>query len=123
MHPAKTSSEFERWYDELSEKEQLDVSALIQLLREKGPTLGRPYVDTLRDSRYANLKELRSGSLRIIFIFDPDRNVVLLLGGDKSQMGGGKWNRWYKKAIPEAERLYDEYLAAESDGKISSQDP
>ena len=29
------------------------------------------------------------------------------MGGDKS----GQWSRWYDKAIPEAERLYEEYLA------------
>jgi hypothetical protein len=46
--------------------------------------------------------------VRILFCFDPRRQAVLLLGGDKS----GNWNRWYDKAIPEADRLYEEHLAA-----------
>ena len=44
--------------------------------------------------------------MRVLFAFDPRRHVILLLGGDKS----GQWDRWYKWAIPAAERLYDVYL-------------
>jgi hypothetical protein len=39
-------------------------------------------------------------------VFDPYRSAVLLVAGDKS----GQWNRWYRTAIPEAERLYEDYL-------------
>jgi hypothetical protein len=57
------------------------------------------------------LKELRPGSsgaseVRILFIFDPVRNAVLLIAGDKS----GRWKEWYAEAIPAAEALYDAYL-------------
>ena len=41
-----------------------------------------------------------------MFIFDPRREAILLVGGDKS----GQWAKWYRTAIPEAERLYEEYL-------------
>ena len=44
--------------------------------------------------------------MRILFIFDPVRNAVLLVAGDKS----GRWNEWYREAIPTAEALYDQYL-------------
>ena len=56
-----------------------------------------------------NLKELRplGGSLRVLFVFDPRRSAILLLGGDKA----GQWQRWYVEMIPLAERLYAEYLA------------
>lgn len=56
------------------------------------------------------MKELRprGGSIRILFAFDPRRMTILLLGGDKS----GRWNAWYDEAIPLADRLYDEHLAA-----------
>ncbi|MFD2417395.1 type II toxin-antitoxin system RelE/ParE family toxin [Amycolatopsis pigmentata] len=37
--------------------------------------------------------------MRILFIFDPWRNVVLLVAGDKS----GQWNSWYRRSIPVAE--------------------
>lgn len=58
-----------------------------------------------------NLKELRPAStgrseIRILFVFDPWRSAILLVGGDKS----GRWTGWYKIAIPEAERLYRDYL-------------
>jgi hypothetical protein len=36
------------------------------------------------------------------------RSAVLLVGGDKS----GQWSRWYRAAIPEAERLYEDCLDA-----------
>jgi hypothetical protein len=57
------------------------------------------------------MKELRPPSagrteIRILFVFDPYRSAVLLVAGDES----GQWNRWYRVAIPEAERLYGDYL-------------
>jgi hypothetical protein len=39
-------------------------------------------------------------------VFDQYRSAVLLVAGDKS----GQWNRWYRTATPEAERLYEDYL-------------
>ena len=79
------------------------------VLERVGPGLGRPRVDTLKGSRYTNLKELRVQSngrpFRILFVFDPVRNAVLLIGGDKS---GRK--RFYDTMIPLAERIYREYL-------------
>lgn len=55
------------------------------------------------------MKELRAaqgGALRVLFMFDPRRQVILLLGGDKS----GAWNAWYEWAVPAADDLYDDYL-------------
>jgi hypothetical protein len=54
------------------------------------------------------MKELRTGSIRILFVFDPSSTAVLLLGGDKR----GNWSGWYEVAIPKADDLYDAYLAA-----------
>ena len=58
-----------------------------------------------RDRRLPNLKELRPGSaggteVRLLFIFDPQRRAVFLVGGDNA----GKWSEWYKAAIPQAEQ-------------------
>jgi hypothetical protein len=36
----------------------------------------------------------------------PSFTAIILLGGDKT----GDWTGWYREAIPEAERLYTEYL-------------
>jgi len=68
-------------------------------------------VDSITHSSIRNLKELRPGSagrseIRILFAFDPWRSAILLTGGDKS----GDWRGWYRKAIPRAEKLYEEYL-------------
>lgn len=54
------------------------------------------------------LREIRplGTDVRIICIFGPDRTLVLLFAGDKQ----GQWDRWYRTAIPEAARLYREYL-------------
>ena len=43
----------------------------------------------------------------MLFVFDPWRSAILLVGGDKS----GNWTRWYFTAIPRAERLYEEYAS------------
>ena len=106
------SEPFEEWWDGLSEGQQDALTARIELLKERGPNLGRPTVDRIETSRHQNMKELRAskdGALRVLFIFDPLRRAVFLLGGDKT----GQWNQWYRTAIPQADDLYDEYLASE----------
>src|SRR6266566_9413651 len=80
-------------------------------LLDDGPALGRPLADRVSGSQLHNLKELRPGSsgtteVRILFIFDPARNAVLLVAGDKS----GRWEQWYRDAIPAAEAAYEAYL-------------
>jgi hypothetical protein len=87
------------------------VGQAITALLDEGPALGRPLVDRLKGSTLHNLKELRPGSsgtseVRIIFIFDPERNAVLLVAGDKA----GQWTTWYRRAIPLAEERYAAYL-------------
>jgi hypothetical protein len=83
----------------------------LDLLAEAGPGLGRPLVDTIRGSSIANLKELRPGTVRILFVFDPWRSSILLVAGDKA----GRWNEWYREAIPLAEYRYDIYLKARAE--------
>jgi len=100
------TDEFEDWWHSLSVDEQQHIAASVELLQENGPGLGRPAVDTIASSRHANMKELRAGTTRALFAFDPLRTAILLLGGDKS----GKWNDWYATAVPQADDLYDEHL-------------
>ena len=92
----------------------IHISQAITTLAEEGPGLGRPLVDSIAGSKLANLKELRPGSaggteVRLLFIFDPLRRAVFLVGGDKA----GKWSEWYKVAIPQAEQAYAEHLKHE----------
>jgi hypothetical protein len=101
--------EVERWYFSLDEDAIAAVTGAIDLLELDGPTLGRPTVDKVNGSKFHSMKELRPAgtSIRILFIFDPLRQAILLLGGDKA----GSWKSWYDKNIPVAERRYENWLA------------
>lgn len=107
----------EGWLDEQDDETVAHVFAALELLAYEGPNLGRPLVDTLWGSRIANLKELKPASsgdseVRIIFAFDPLRNAVMLLAGDKSKgaRSRSKWSGWYRRAIPRAEWIYEQHL-------------
>lgn len=102
----ETTSEFDEWFATLSGQEEEQVVSAIAVLEVEGPNLGRPLVDTVKASRRPNMKELRRRSFRILFAFDPERVAVLLIGGNKE----GQWNRWYKRAIKQADRLFDAHL-------------
>jgi hypothetical protein len=100
------TEEFGAWWEDLEHDDQERLTAAVELLEELGPSLGRPLVDTLKGSKHPNMKELRPGTVRVLFAFDPRRTAILLLGGDKS----GRWKDWYVEAIPEADRLFDDHL-------------
>jgi len=51
----------------------------------------------------------RDVAIRILFVFDPWSQAVLLVGGNKA----GGWARWYEVAIPAAEVSYEAWLAME----------
>lgn len=91
---------------------QDELLAHALLLREFGPNLGRPTVDGLKASRHANMKELRFGwegeVWRVAFAFDPKRQAILLVGGDKA---GADQRRFYKRLINIADARFDEHLA------------
>ncbi len=103
--------EVEYWYFTLDDDAITAVTGAIDLLEMEGPTLGRPTVDKVNGSKFHSMKELRPAgtSIRILFIFDPRRQAILLLGGDKA----GNWKSWYDKNIPIAERRYENWLATE----------
>lgn len=87
------------------------VITALDVLQDDGPTLGRPLVDTLTDSRHKNMKELRPGSrgrsdVRMLFAFDPKRRAIFLVAGDKA----GNWQRWYIKNIRIADERFDDHL-------------
>lgn len=102
---------FKNEFDELSATVQDELLASLVPLREYGPSLGRPEVDTLKESKYANMKELRfrtgGGVWRVAFAFDPERNAILLVAGDKSGVGERKF---YKRLIEKADKRYKEHL-------------
>lgn len=85
--------------------------AAAKLLADFGPQLGRPHADTLKGSRHANMKELRfeaaDGEWRAAFAFDPERNAIVLVAGDKS---GGSQKRFYKSLIAKADLRFSEHV-------------
>ena len=105
----EVSDEFAGWYGQLTDDEQESVNFSVDLLEEVGPLLGRPHVDTMHDSRHANMKELRvqhrGRPFRILFAFDPRRAAYLILGGDKT---GDK--NWYKENVRKADEIYSAHL-------------
>jgi len=101
----------EGWLKDLDQESYEQVVAALEILKDQGPLLGRPLVDTVKSSRHRNMKELRPGSsgwseLRVLFAFDPERRAILLVAGDKS----GEWESWYRVNIPIADDRFDEHL-------------
>lgn len=108
------TSQVESFLDDLYEVDRDThrlVNQAILVLERNGPAEGRPLVDSISASQIINMKELRPPSagrteIRILFCFDPWRSAILLIAGDKS----GRWSRWYREAIPQAEQRYTTYL-------------
>ena len=100
---------FGGWWDKLSEAEQIDIAAVVELLEEKGPQLPYPYSSGINGSKHEHMRELRiqhaGRPYRVLYAFDPRRMAILLIGGDKT---GNK--RWYEENIPTADKLYDEHI-------------
>jgi hypothetical protein len=109
----------ERWYLGLCRDDPQTADGIadaIEQLAAVGPALGRPLVDRIHGSHHHNIKELRPPSagaseVRLLFAFDPEREAVFLVAGDKS----GRWESWYREAIPLADRRLDEHLASLKD--------
>jgi hypothetical protein len=106
------SDEFSLEFQALHEDVQTEILALARLLRQFGPQLGRPRVDTLKGSRHTNMKELRfsaaKGEWRVAFAFDPKRRAILLVAGDKS---GISERRFYRDLIRMADDRFNSHLA------------
>lgn len=104
---------FEREFEDLPVAVQDELLARSALLEVYGPRLGRPYADALAGSRHTKMKELRfdaaDGVWRVAFAFDPKRQAILLVAGDKA---GVAQKRFYKRLIATADKRFDGYLAA-----------
>jgi hypothetical protein len=102
---------FEVEFGDLSEAVQDELLAMAKLLGDFGPRLGRPHADTLNGSDFANMKELRfnagGGVWRVAFAFDPKRDAILLVAGDKS---GGSESKFYKRLVKKADERYRLHL-------------
>lgn len=103
--------EFEPEFDEFPAEVQDELYAEAGFVEKFGPETGRPHVDTLNDSDYANMKELRfeaaNGEWRAAFAFDPKRRAVLLVAADKA---GVSEKKFYKRLIAKADARYGRHL-------------
>jgi len=101
--------DFAAWLDTVDEALRIKIAAHVELIEKVGPNLGRPKVDGVKESTYPNMKELRiqyrGAPWRILFAFDPERNAVFLVGGNK-----GPDARWYVKNIPIADKRFGRHL-------------
>lgn len=99
------------WFLALDQETSDLIIGAVDQLADQGPALRAPLVKRIHNSKLHNLKELRPGSVghtevRILFVFDPGRQAVLLIGGDKA----GRWRSWYTDAIKTAEHRYQRWL-------------
>ena len=106
----EVTDEFKFWWKGFSAAECISVEAAVLLLEERGPHLPFPYSSKVNSSSHSAMRELRvqhqGRPLQLLYIFDPRRVAILLLGGDKTGD-----DRWYEKAVPLADRLYEEHLS------------
>ena len=109
MWDVEYADDFEYWWSGLSEDEQVSLAASVQLLEERGPSLGFPHSSGINGSKHGHMRELRTQHgghpLRTLYAFDPRRAAILLIGGDKTGD-----DRWYTTHVPIADHLYDEHL-------------
>jgi hypothetical protein len=100
--------EFEEWFLALDDADSEAVARVVGLLEQRGTTLDFPYSSSIEGVAFA-LRELRVQSmgkpLRVFYAFDPKRQAVLLIGGDKT---GDK--RFYQKMIRLCEQIWQRYL-------------
>ena len=104
-----TTELFNQWFDQQDESTQEKVLAALMVLEQQGPSLGRPLVDTVYDSKFTNMKELRiqhrGKPPRAFFAFDPMRQAIVLCIGDK-----GNKKRFYKEMLATADQQYECHL-------------
>lgn len=107
----KFADQFEAEFNLLDVAVQDELLAHALLLEKFGPQLGRPHVDTLKGSAYSNMKELRfcaaNGVWRVIFAYDPKRQAILLVAGNKA---GVRERRFYTELIRKADARFFAYL-------------
>ena len=103
MDKVAYTDDFEDWFD------QERVAVSVSLLARMGVSLPFPHSSAIAGSEYP-LRELRCQSggkpLRIIYAFNPVRQSVLILGGDKTGD-----DRFYDRIVDRAEKIWKQYVA------------
>jgi hypothetical protein len=111
------TDEFADWFDALEEVHVDPVIVAVSKLEQAGVALGHPASSAVKGASFA-LPELRIKSrghaLRLFYAFDPRRDAVLILGGDKT---GQKSDDFYGSMVARTERIWRQYLAEQRRGE------
>jgi len=106
-----TTELFVTWFKQQSPALKENTLAILKILREEGPRLGRPFADTVKGSQHPNMKELRiqhqGEPVRAFFAFDPKRNGIVLYAGGKT---GLNEKQFYKGMIRIADKEFSKHL-------------
>jgi hypothetical protein len=111
------TDEFAAWYEQLEDKYADAVTVAVSKLEDQGVALGHPASSAIKGASFA-LRELRIKShghaLRVFYAFDPRRDAVLIIGGDKT---GKNSDDFYETMIAQSESIWTEYLAEQKRGE------
>ena len=111
------TDDFAAWFRGLDEAHVDSVIVAVSKLEHQGVALGHPSSSAIKGASFA-LRELRIQSrghaLRVFYAFDPRRDGVLIIGGDKT---GRNSDDFYTEMIARSERIWQEYLAEQKRGE------
>jgi hypothetical protein len=111
------TDEFKAWFDGLEEVHVDRVIVAVSKLEQAGVALGHPASSAIKGASFA-LRELRIQSsghaLRVFYAFDPRRDAVLIIGGDKTGRNG---DDFYAEMVATSERIWRAYLAEQEHGE------
>ena len=110
MWPVLTTDMFDAWFERQDHKTQEKLLAGMLALAIGGPETGRPLVDTVYESAYTHMKELRvqhrGNPFRAFFAFDPFLQAIILCAAKKE----GNEKLFYQRMLRMADRAYLEHL-------------
>ena len=111
------TDEFKTWFRALDDADFNRVAFVVERLADTGVGLGAPYASAIKGASFA-LRELRPtqgrSPIRVFYAFDPARDAVLIIGGDKS---GQSSDLFYDRMVRECEAIWRDYLAELAEGE------
>lgn len=79
--------DFREWYKKCKTEDKNKIKNILTHCCDNDFQLGRPIIDTLNDSEFSNMKEIRvgnahaqSGKIRVFFVMDSNRKANVLIG-------------------------------------------
>ncbi len=112
------TEECKAWMLTLTVNERARVFAYLDILEEQGTGLSGKYSSGIKGAKHTAMRELRcqidARPFRIFYIFDLNRNAVVLIGGDKT---GKNQDRWYREMVRKADEIYERYAAMQKSQK------